>query len=438
MTPSRVEPVPEIGQLLDELVVFLRRFVVMSDAQLAVVALWLVHTHALASADATPYLAVTSAEKRSGKSRLLEVLALLACKALLAANISEPALFRTIRDREPTILFDEVDAIFGPKAKNHEDLRGMLNSGFRRGTEVHRIVGEGSRMRAEGFPVFCPKVLAGIGELPDTIADRSLPIRLKRRSQGEAVERFRHRDVAAEAAELRDRMAMWSEGALTRLQEARPDLPDELDDRAQDAVEPLLAIADLAGGSWPERARASCVQLRGGIEADNRDSIGVRLLADLRQLFGSADRVSSESLCSQLNADPEAPWSDWRDGIGLTPRALAGLLRRYEIRSRTVSLGGNDTAKGYKREDFEDAWRRYLDPDPSGPSGPSNHAGLRAAADPSGPLPPDGSKQAAKPHEQTVLTDLTDRPRLGAAETEAVVALETAFGVREGRSRWVA
>ena len=239
------------AELLDDVHAFLRRYVVMSEHQLVAVVLWIAHAHAVEAAEATPYLAVTSAEKRSGKSRLLEVLGLAVPRPLATANVSPAALFRVIAQEMPTLLIDESDAIFGGNKERGEELRGLLNAGHRRGAEVVRMVGMGSAMRAERFPVFCAKVIAGIGTLPDTVSDRSIVIRLKRRRSGERVERFRLREVAPDGAEIRSRLASWIAPHLDGLADDRPELPAALDDRAADGWEPLLAIADRAGGDWP-------------------------------------------------------------------------------------------------------------------------------------------------------------------------------------------
>jgi Protein of unknown function (DUF3631) len=352
----------DLDALLGFVEAFVRRFVVMSEAQAIAVALWVAHSHAADAADATPYLSVTSAEKQSGKSRLLEVVALLVHKPLRAAGVSEAALFRSLgAEHPPTVLMDEVDAVFGPKASaNHEVLRALLNAGYQRGTPVLRCVGDGSKMRVEAFQVFGPKALAGIGELPHTVADRSLPIRLKRRARSERVDRFRLRDAAADAAPLRDRLAEWAKAHLDELRAARPAMPDELDDRAQDAAEPLLAIADLAAGDWPRRARRALVELRGA--RDEAETLGIRLLADTRAVFErlDVDRLATADLLEALGEDDEAPWHTYAHGSPLTPRQLARLLGRYEIRSRTVRLPDGTTPKGYVRESFEDAWNRYV------------------------------------------------------------------------------
>src|SRR5215204_2550337 len=169
------------NRILEDLRVFIRRFVVLTDAQADAVTLWVAHTHPIEAFSCTPYLAITSGEKRSGKTRLLEVLELVVREPLQTANISDAALFRVVGhpEKSPTLLLDEVDAIF--KSREREELRGLLNAGYRRGAVVHRMGGANNRT-LETFPVFGPKAFAGIGNcLPDTISDRAIPIRLQRR-----------------------------------------------------------------------------------------------------------------------------------------------------------------------------------------------------------------------------------------------------------------
>lgn len=189
--------------LLEDVRAFVRRFVVLTDGQADAITLWIAHTHVFDVFGITPYLAVTSAEKRSGKTRLLEVLELLIRDALPTANISDAALFRVIDSKQPTLLVDEVDALFSNKSPR-EELRGILNAGYRRGAVVHRMGGS-NNTSLQTFSVYCPKAFAGIGNcLPDTISDRSIPISLKRRTRDESVERFRLRDVEAEGHALRE------------------------------------------------------------------------------------------------------------------------------------------------------------------------------------------------------------------------------------------
>jgi hypothetical protein len=415
----------------------------MSAAQSEAVALWAVHTHAIEAAETTPYLHICSPEPQCGKTRLgLEVLPLLVAKPLPTTNMSEAALFRSIQLKRPTLLLDEIDAIFGPKAKNHEDLRGMLNAGYRRGVPVHRCVGDGAKIRVEEFEVFCPKALVGIGELPETLATRSLRIRLERRAVGEHVERFRYRAAADLAEPLRLDLAQWAESDVGQeLAKSRPDLPDELNDRTQDALEPLIAIADAAGGDWPQRARQAFVELcTGGRERDA--SLGVRLLADSQRAFRDRGEVATSELIDTLAADEEAPWAALNDGKPITPRRLGNLLRRYGIESRTVWLPDvGKTLKGYKREQFESAWSRYLAPENVIPSGLASHEGFGPASSRQDRPGPDASRAAPNPYGQRDLTDLTDRNgrKAGSGDVmneRAVLAGAEEF-VQKGQGEWL-
>ena len=352
------EPPPALSELLEEIATFLRRFIVMTPAQVAAVSLWIVHTHAIDAADTAAYIAATSAEKRSGKTRLLEVLELLVRKPLSAANISDAALFRAVEQMAPTVLFDEIDAIFGPKARDREDLRGMLNAGYRRGARVYRMQGANNSDLGE-FAVFCPKAFAGIGNLPDTIADRTIGIRLERRTSAEKIERFRRREVEPEAARLRERIVLCVHASLDDLVAARPALPEELDDRAQDVWEPLLAIADLAGGVWLEQARSAALELSAG-EAREDESLGTRLLADIRDAFETTgrDRLPTVDLIAELAKVEESPWGDWF-GKTISPQALGKLLKPYRIKTMPVWVDA-EKHRGYKAEQFEDSWLRVL------------------------------------------------------------------------------
>ena len=297
--------------LLDDVRVFVRRFVVLTDAQADTIALWAAHTHVFEAFYCTPYLEITSAEKRSGKTRLLEALELLVRESLPTANISDAALFRVIDDKRPTLLIDEIDAVFGRKSPR-EELRGILNAGYRQGATTHRMGGS-NNTQLQTFSVYCPKGFAGIGDcLPDTISDRAISIRLKRRTRNVVIERFRLRDVGPSGASLRDRLADWLQPNEEHLQGSRPDLPDELDDRAQDVWEPLLAIADLAGGDWPERART------GGARAIDRRRARGRLhhrapypRHPRRLHVDGRGTLKTSALLDGLHAIEESPWGDW-------------------------------------------------------------------------------------------------------------------------------
>ena len=347
--------------ILDANSKFIARFVVLSKAELILVALWIAHTHAIGAAGHTPYLAISSAEKQSGKTRLLEVLELTVANPWLTGRVTPAVLVRKIDACAPTLLLDETDAAFKSDPQYAQALRGILNSGYRFGAKVSLCVGEGAGIEPKDFHAFGPKALAGIGELPDTVADRSIPIRLKRKARGEGeVERFRYRLVKSEAEQLYTANAEWSAGNLDSLRSAQPLLPQEISDRQQDCVEPLLAIADAAGGDRPVRAREAVVQVLAG-EGREDGSIRVMLLADIRRVFEAraADKLTSKELLDVLVDNESSPWPEFSRGKPLSASVLARLLRPFGIAPRTIRIG-EATPKGYICSDFADSWSRYL------------------------------------------------------------------------------
>jgi hypothetical protein len=385
--------------LLGEVEAYIRSYVALpGDAEAAALTLYVAHTYALEGAHATPYVLVISPEKRSGKTRLLEVVELLAHNPWRVAGASEAAIFRRIAADRPTLLLDEIDAIFSSFSERTEPLRAILNAGNRPGAAVARCVGEkGDQVR--DFEVFCPKVLAGIdkGErIPDTIRDRSITIAMRRKVDAEQVRRLRWRHADADAEPLRECLAAWAAEAIERLRDAEPDLPPELDDRSAEAWEPLLAIADEAGAYWPERARNAARALSMAGEAEEQ-SLGTLLLGAIREAFADDDRLATATLLERINRDEEMPFGGWRDGRGLDARQLAKLLRPYRVKPRTVRLPDGTTPKGYLREQFTDVWARWLDAHP-----------LRTEAPQAPQAPQSAERDTDFPHEQAVVADVAD------------------------------
>jgi hypothetical protein len=368
MDDSTRRPASEGADVLDDLEALLVRYVAFpSPAGAVATTLWAAHAHAVLAFESTPRLAVLSAEKGSGKTRLLEVLEVVVPRPMHAVNLSPAALFRTVGVKQPTLLMDEADSYLGPMvAKDHEELRGLINAGHRKGAVAYRCVGEPSKMEVREFPAFAAVALAGIGRLPDTILDRSVLIRMRRRAPAEHVEPYRRRRVAPQGAALRKRLAAWAEEHFDQLQAAEPAMPPGLTDRPADVWEPLLAVADAAGADWPERARAAAVELNAA-RADADRSYGTLLLADLRRIFdaGGVDRLSSKELVERLCAIEESPWADLR-GRPLDARGLAWRLRAFDVQPSTVRFD-DGTKKGYLREWFFDAWARYLSAADGGP-----------------------------------------------------------------------
>lgn len=371
---NSIRPMPRLADLLAGVQKFLCRFVVLSDAQAIAITLWVFHTHTVAAGDVSPYLAVTSPEKRSGKTRLLEVLELLVARPWRVITPSEAVLFRKIAAAKPTVLLDEADAIFKDRGPTYEGLRALLNAGHRCGVVVSRCVGEGAKQQLVDFPVFCPKAIAGIGSLPDTVADRSIRIRLARRAPHEQIERFRYRDIAQEGAALAQVLGEATADAIETLRDSRPAVPKGLNDRAGECWEPLFAIADFAGGNWPQRARAAAVALQG--DDTSEGTLGETLLAAIYGVFDErgADRLSTADLLRGLVDRDDGPWPEWwgskvaageYKGPG---HRLARLLKPFGISRRKLRIG-EAISWGYDRVDFSDAFGRYvlLPPSPEAP-----------------------------------------------------------------------
>ncbi|MFI5855990.1 DUF3631 domain-containing protein [Streptomyces parvulus] len=364
--------------LLNEVEAFHRRFNVFPhEAAYVAVALWDAHAHLLDCFDSTPRLAFLSPEPGSGKSRALEVVETLVPQPMTAVNASAAALFRSVSNPSgrPTILFDEIDTIFGPKAGDNEELRGFLNAGHRRTGVTYRCIGDGGNQTVQAFPSYCAVAVAGLGALPDTIMTRSVVIRMRRRARNETVESFRARLHEAEGHKLRDRLAQWTEQARDSVMGAWPEMPDGVTDRPADVWEPLLAIADAAGGDWPVRAREACVTLVAASKANDKGSLGVRLLSDLRDhVMVGIDRLPTVAILDRLNALDDAPWADLH-GKPLDNRRLGKMLAEYmtadnePIASRNIKTAGS-VLKGYYSADLWDAWARYCPPPPESPLPP--------------------------------------------------------------------
>jgi hypothetical protein len=282
-----------------------------------------------------------------------------------AINVSVAYLFRKVgsEDGPPTILFDEIDTVFGPKAKENEETRALLNAGHRRGAVAGRCVVKGKIVETEEIPAYCAVALAGLGWLPDTLLSRSVIIRMRRRLPGEHVEPYRHRVHAHEGHQLRDALATWAANVVSDLAKSYPAMPEGVEDRDADVWESLLAVADSIGGEWPKRARGAAVSLVSAAKAAE-PSLGIKLLADLQAVFGVTEVMTTTTILNALHNLPESPWNDLK-GKPINDRGLAVRLRQYGIGSKQVRVG-EVTLKGYTRSDFFDVWRRYVPP-PSSP-----------------------------------------------------------------------
>jgi hypothetical protein len=386
---------PDGAELLEDIVFFLKRWIVFQKIEEAyALALWVIHTYALEATDTTPYIWITSPAPSSGKSRLAEALEYLVHAPLRVGGASTAAVFREIEKSHPTLLMDEVDTKFGTKASQEsaEDMRGLINQGFDRGTPMLRCVGPHHDTKL--FDVYCPKVLIGLGEVPATVQSRSIPVRLQRKSrtenQGE-YHKLRRRKGKATAQPLRDGIEKWVSAHLVALKAAVPSVPEELEARQQDAWECLLAIADQAGGVWPKRAREAAVTIHtggDGVEA----TLGIQLLAHMKDALGDAPRLSTADLLEALVERDDAPWAQWwgdkveAGGKSLNGPAsrLARIIRPFGIKAEKIWFDDGTkngvTIRGFKAEDLKPVFERYLSPTESeSPDPPEKSEGWKGA-----------------------------------------------------------
>ncbi|MBP0455978.1 DUF3631 domain-containing protein [Streptomyces montanisoli] len=360
-------------RVLVELREQIRRYVVLpSEEAFTAVTLWVAATHLQTAWQHAPRLAVVGPAKRCGKSRLLDVITESVHDPLITVNASAAAVFRSITSTPPTLLVDEADTLFGSAkvAEKNEEMRGLLNAGHQRNRPTLRVCGPNHEVAK--FPTFAMAALAGIGDLPDTIMDRSVVIRMRRRRPGEKVAEFRTFRDTPPLHSLRDRLVAWLTPLHTEAMELTPVMP--VQDRAADTWQPLVSVADLAGGSWPDSARTACRLMTEREAAQEQDSgsLSIRLLADIRRAFtteGNPPALRTSRLLDVLNQDAETPWPEYTSK-GLTPRGLQILLNEYGIRSAVRRFHGNVQARGYARLDFADSWARYCpEPVPEVPTG---------------------------------------------------------------------
>jgi putative DNA primase/helicase len=338
------------GELLDEVVRTICRYVVLPDGIAETVALWAFHTHCFDCFGHSPRLGVMSPEKGCGKTTLLDVVSHLVARPLPTSSATVAAIFRVVEMSKPTLLIDEADTFL----RDNEELRGLLNAGHRKGGGVLRTVGEDHEPRT--FSSWAPCAIALIGKLPDTLEDRSVICSLRRRKQDETVESFRG-DRAEHLHVLARKMAKWAADHEVSLRAADPDVC-ELQNRVADNWRPLFAVADAAGNAWPSRAREIATA---ATSTRSEQSFRVQLLGDIREAFEirGADRLSSEDLTEYLVGLEGRPWAEWKHGRPLTKASLARLLSPFGIPAIVIRVG-SQTPRGYRFVDFCDAFERYL------------------------------------------------------------------------------
>jgi hypothetical protein len=365
--PALVElkPWPEpvlASTILETVHTAITRYIILPVHEVTALALWVLHTYVTDVTDYTPYIWVHSPVRECGKSTLLELLLHLAHKAQLTGGITAAALYRRIARLTPTMLLDELDSRL--RGDGGENLRGVLNTGFHRTGRVTICVGDDHEEK--DFSTFCPKVLAGIGHLWDTVTSRSIPIRMERATRDELahVRKIRGDLIAAECLDVRRQLVRWATDAMPALRDTDPEVPEELGARQADVWRPLLAIAEAGGDAWADRARTSALALY-GIGQEEGDW-GLLLLADIRELVEASEggAILTATILEALVRREDRPWPEYRHDKPITARGIASLLNRFRIKPTTVRAGG-DPGKGYRAEDLAPAFRKYLTKKPA-------------------------------------------------------------------------
>jgi len=345
------------AELLDTISNTVRRFIICQKETADAVALWLAMTWFIDVVQIAPLAVITAPEKRCGKSQLLFLIGKMSYRPLAAANISPAALFRSIDAWKPTLIIDEADSFM----KENEDVRGILNCGHTRDSAyIIRTVGDA--FTPKRFNVWGAKALAGIGRLADTLMDRAVTLELRRKLPHETVDRLRYAEPDL-FENLSSMLARFSEDNREAVRMARPPLPPALNDRAQDNWEPLLAIAQTAGGAWLERATKAALILSGSDSPSM--TIGTELLTDIQHIFERKNIIviSSANLILELCIDEEGRWATYNRGRAITPRQVSSRLKEYGVLSKNVRIG-IEVLKGYTFEQFKDVFSRYLDTPP--------------------------------------------------------------------------
>jgi putative DNA primase/helicase len=346
----------------EELLVNLRdlftRYVVLPDCAADVIALWVLYSHCVEAFYVAPYLAILSPEKRCGKTRVLEVMDHVVRNGRLVGNIT-PAMIYRLNAQAITLLIDEGDTFVVQGDKANEGMRGILNLAHTRKSAVV-VRGDGESFTPKEFNAFGAKAIAMIGELPDTVDDRAIKIRMRRKLSSERVERYRV-DRMAHADALGKHCALWAEQNIMELRDADPKMPKGLHDRAEDNWRPLIAIADACGGMWRGRARHVARVIERVGMGTGRLSDGEQLLEDIHEIITASDQEtvrSSELLVALLVHDR---WSSMNgDGRALTTTHLANMLRAYDIRPVRFYDEAKARHRGFPRQDLIAAWEHYV------------------------------------------------------------------------------
>jgi putative DNA primase/helicase len=324
--------------------------------------LWTILSHCFERFGVSPILQLHSPTKRCGKTSTIIPIAAMAAKPLMAGNITPSSLFRGVDAWKPTLIVDEGDTFM----KMSDELRGMLNAGHTRSTAfVVRTEGETREPRM--FRTFCPKVLAAIGRMPDTIEDRSIRIPMERKPTSiPKADAFDEEAVRTVCAPIRRQIVRWVQDYLGEIVAASPSRPLGLNDRQWNNWRPLLQVAEALGIDASNAARSLCEA------AAEDEDLGTLLLEHIRRVFteaGDPEYLPTSDILEALVEFDGGPWGKWwssdSDGKwrGAASR-MARMLKPFGIESEKRRLPSAAPVSVYRRADFGAAWGSYLEPCP--------------------------------------------------------------------------
>lgn len=349
-------------KLLNDLAAAYTKYVILPDHAASALALWTLYTYGYEHFDISPRLAITSPQKRCGKSTLLIALEILASKTLPTSNISTASIYRVIEIEKPTLLLDEADTFL----KKNDDMRGVLNAGHRTGGRIIRTEYKGRTATPTKFECFAPCAIAAISKkaIPGTILDRSIIIPMRRKLTTENVAKLRIKDAEKELFNLTRQCVRFMNDNAELISSIRPDVPATLSSRGADNWEALLAIADYVSPHWGKLARNSAISLANMDNQDDDDTArSLQLLWDLREIFHEIgkDFISSRALCAELIQREEREWAEYGyRHEPIKPHQVARLLRDFGIGPKDKRINPHQTAKCYCLDDCVESFERYL------------------------------------------------------------------------------
>lgn len=352
---------------LDEARAFIARFASMpSDAALDVAALWAAMSHTVdtnerLAFDTSPRLIFLSDKPASGKTVAMESVLRLCFKGMQVVDPTPATFAQMVSEDRATVGFDEIDVAFG-KGAAKATLRSLLNAGYRRNATW-------ARANRPPVSIFSALTMAGLGKHFRTstelapLRSRSIVVEMQPANPPEI---YRARLHDAMATHIRESLTTWAKRNLAEITESWPTPPEGIAARQAEVAEPLLQIADAAGGHWPETARTALKELLLGEMPDSADDtpLGHRLLLDLKHLFTKrgAATLSTVDIVDALYAAPGSPWRALWPNRNTAPRELAAMLAPMGIAPCPVWVDER-TVRGYHRDALQPMWDEVFDPE---------------------------------------------------------------------------